>query len=262
MNYYVDNINGNNSSTGTKDTPVADIATALNLLKASKEAGVIILKESETPYLLYSLAEPMNIGYDVTIIGQTLVTISAQKCEACSTSTNNIMFINLILQPHTSFDGDIRALLYLDANNQIYYKRFYNCLFQTNGYFPGSIFVYGANNHYPDTKLYYTNCTFNGRGLELGTQHLNYCTYNVNFGSITIDGANNSMNMNAEGLGYQYYDNLKKDYPDYYKLLLNITGPSETIKASILNAIKNHEMFKYIVSYEEEQIWQEHLNLM
>lgn len=252
MFYYVDNINGNNTNTGTKDNPVADIATALSLLKNSKEAGVIILKESKAPYILYNLATPMYIGYDVTIIGQTLATMNIQHCASCSGNSNNVMFVNLILQPVGNFSGDTRALMYLDASNVTYYKRFYNCLFQTYSNYPTTVFVYGANNGYSDTKIYYTNCTFNGRNLRLGTQHLNYCTYNVAMADIQIDGSNNVQDLNAEGLGYQYYDNLKNDYPEYYKLLSIAGGPSETIKKSVLNTILNHELIQYVITSEEE----------
>ena len=253
MIYYVDNIKGHDDNEGSKNNPVATIAAALNLLKASKESGIIILKESTEPYILYSLVTPMNIKYDVVIIGEKRPTVNIQYCVQAAGTTNNAMFINLILQPHTSFSGDTRALLYITASDQTYYKRFYNCLFQTNEKnYPSAVFTYGTNSGSYDTKIYYTNCTFNGRALANGTQHLNYCAYNVSFSNVTVKGSNNVKDLNAENVGYKYYDNLKNDYPEYYKIAIgNVT--SQMIKNVVLDTIKNNELMqKHVMSYTEE----------
>lgn len=251
MIYYVDNINGNNDNDGSKNNPVLTIATGLNLLKASKEAGVIVLKESETPYILYNLATPMQIGYDVTIIGQKRPTVNLQHCLAVTSTSNNTMFVNLILQAADSgFTGDTRALMYINEWDRTYYKRFYNCLFQVNNGYPTAVFTYGANSGYGDTRIYYTNCTFMGKTLENATQHLNYCTYNVTMPTYLDISNSSNISSAIEGQGYEYYDNLKNDYPEYHEIIF----PKQLLKQSIVNTILNNELIqKYVAMKEIEE---------
>lgn len=215
---YVDNINGNDSNTGTITTPFLTIAKAVE--KAQTNTSYIILKESPKHYVLESFDNIMCSKYNISLIGQgSPAYVDIQRGCSNIVSTCNSVFVNCIFQPvDAGFTGDTRALFYVNSADTTYTKTFFNCLFKTNNGYPTQTYSFGSNFGTHDTKIYYTNCTFlNLPPFTIGTEHLNYCAYNVEpSGNIILDGSNNSQNLNAVGCGYSYYDNLKNNYPSYY----------------------------------------------
>lgn len=219
---YVDNINGSDAQTGASDSPVKTIAKAIEKIQEIKnDTNCITLKKSTQHYVLESFNKIMQIGYNTALIGQEVPAyVDIQTGVVAFNSTCNSYFINCIFQPVNNYNGDKRCLFGVMGSDTTYIKRFYNCLFKKNNAYPTEGFVYGSNSGNPDTKIYYTNCTFLDLPVNInGIQHINYCTYNTSSLAINgiIDGSYNSNNLNEEGLGYTYYNNLEKDYPEYYR---------------------------------------------
>lgn len=161
---YVDPVNGNDSNSGSSNSPVRTLNQAIQI--SNPGGAVILLPGVHTINTTYGYLHDLCTTKGLTFIGYGLQTvIEVQRCPTnyYQPAGTSAYFYNLVIRPSSSFAGDTRMIWYntsgIEGNFAL---RFTNVLFtkSTNGSYPTTWWFAWTNSGTATPNVLFNNCSF------------------------------------------------------------------------------------------------------